>query len=97
MKPAIVLKTLKLGLLASRYTDKTPKGITDEETHAETLTYRTYSSSRNAAPVIILHGLTRQGFNDHRLVSFAGALAKVGYQIFILDISEGGKNNLSHP
>jgi pimeloyl-ACP methyl ester carboxylesterase len=57
------------------------------ETTVNTLTLRAFSSASSAYPVIVLHGLTRQGYGDHRLIRFCRALAAAGFIAYTPDLA----------
>jgi hypothetical protein len=68
MKPAIILKTLRLGLSAALYREKPVRGIAVTERRLGPMLFRTYAARPGGAPLILLHGLTRRGIQDERLV-----------------------------
>lgn len=45
-------------------------------------TVRSYSSSDTSFAIVVLHGLTREGFNDYRLIRFCRMLANIGFSVY---------------
>lgn len=54
---------------------------------ATPLRLRSYSTASSRYPVIVLHGLTRQGFDDHRLTRFCRCLAASGFVVYTPDLA----------
>ncbi len=81
MSISVALKTLQLGYLTSRKQPESLPEIQINESTSNDFTYRTYSNKNSSPTIILLHGLTRKGYNDHRLIAFAKALAKIGYKV----------------
>ncbi len=90
-----IWSTVRLGYLAALMNRKLPSGITISSStsmndsshflndHSTSFSMRSYKAGGTATfPIIVLHGLTRQGFDDHRLVNFAHVLAATGFEVF---------------
>jgi len=64
-----------------------PPGPTAAPTPSTPLSLRSYATASSRYPVIVLHGLTRQGFDDHRLVRFCRCLAATGFVAYTPDLT----------
>ncbi|PKM82782.1 MAG: hypothetical protein CVU89_04585 [Firmicutes bacterium HGW-Firmicutes-14] len=84
--------TLRLGILSALMNHRLPSGIRVHEETGRAVRLRTYTSSGSHCPVVVLHGITTRGFNDHRLVNFCHVLAAVGFRVYTPDLD--GLRNL---
>jgi pimeloyl-ACP methyl ester carboxylesterase len=53
-----------------------------QESRRGSVTVRSYTSGGSGFPLVVLHGLTREGFSDARLVRFCKMLAAVGLCVY---------------
>ncbi len=75
-------KTLKLGVL-SLLPSATRLGHIDvQEFRCGNVTVCSYMSGKGGFPLVVLHGLTREGFGDARLVRFSKMMAAVGLCVY---------------
>lgn len=79
VSPGALIDTLRLGYYTAVMEKRVPGGIWVEEQPG----LRVFRSSyENRSPVVVLHGLTRRGYDDHRLISFCTILAKLGFTAY---------------
>ncbi len=75
-------KTLNLGTLSLLPSAARLQNIDIRESRHDNLSVRSYTSPKSDFPVSVLHGLTREGFDDARLVRFCRMLAAVGFCVY---------------
>lgn len=84
---AVFRDTLCLGWRVVRPQSWPSRRVVVEEVKQGALRLRIYASSSSRYPVVVLHGLTRQGFDDHRLSRFCRSLAATGFVVYTPDLS----------
>ena len=60
--------------------------IRPRDVPSDSLRLRAYAAASSRYPVVVLHGLTRQGFDDHRLTNFCNGLAASGFIAYTPDL-----------
>lgn len=75
-------KTLNLALLSMFPSATRLRHIDVRELRSGNVTVRSYTSAKSGFPVVVLHGLTREGPNDLRLVRFCKMLAAMGMCVY---------------
>lgn len=77
--PGALIDTLRLGYYTAFMEKRVPGGIKVEEQPGLRIFHSAFD---NRSSVVVLHGLTRRGYDDHRLTSFCTILAKLGFTAY---------------
>lgn len=75
-------KTLNLCVLSMFPYATRLRHIDVQESRNGNMIVRSYTSDRNGFPLVVLHGLTQEGFSDSRLVGFCTMLAAMGFRVY---------------
>lgn len=74
---------IKFGFI---FLKKEIKNVNVEEIVQKNLFLTKYSTKSSRYPLLVLHGLSRKGRKDHRLVHFTETLSKIGFTVYTLDL-----------
>ncbi|MHB1484165.1 MAG: alpha/beta hydrolase family protein [Saccharofermentanales bacterium] len=91
------LDTIKLGYLY-KFPNKAVKKVAtfSSSMACSSIKIRTYETENTYSPLIVLHGMSPQGYDEKRMTNFCKVLASVGFKVYTPDL-DGLKNQDLEP